>query len=54
MKYLETFEDYELTKARTLGAEKSVIPKASKVQNDLLKLQEERQVLLNKLSNVTH
>ena len=50
LRYLESFENYELTKAKTFGAQKTNIPESSVLHTEYQKLQEEKNMLMNRLS----
>lgn len=49
LKYLQSFEQYELTKGKTYGADKSHIPESTQLHNEYEKLLEEKVKLEKKL-----
>ena len=48
LRYLESFESYELTKAKTFGAKKTHIPESSNLHHEFQRLQEEKALLMNR------
>lgn len=50
LKYLESFESYELTKGKTFGSQKTHIPASSNLHSEYQKLQEEKNLLMNRVS----